>query len=87
MTKRLDVPPPVRPAPINPRDVVREIAPQLTAIEARLHLAGLHATAKAVNEATRALGWDACEIIDAREGVRAADRAARRQFWKGRVQS
>lgn len=40
-------------------DVVRHASMTLVTLQRSLHDAGLHATAKAVNEASQKLGWEA----------------------------
>ena len=44
--------------------VVREVSMQMVETQRRLHDVGLHATAAAVNEASKKLGWEAAEKIE-----------------------
>lgn len=48
-------------------DTTRATSTALIGLERQLHDAGLHATAQAVNAATRKLGWEAARKVAALE--------------------
>lgn len=45
-------------------EVTRSTAAAFVRIERQLHDAGLHATARKVNEASQKLGWEAAEKLE-----------------------
>jgi len=46
------------------RETVRAETAELVSMQRRLHEAGLHGTARAVNEASQKLGWEAERVLN-----------------------